>query len=81
MQNMFLFIIFSETDQEEPEELLDGAESQNYGYGYGTKVRRETESVRITYWRQSNVFPPSQTQINFTSSLNVDKHGSLNQSP
>ena len=48
MQNMFLFIIFSETDQEEPEELLDGAESQNYGYGYGTKVRGETESVRIT---------------------------------
>ena len=23
----------------EKEEMLDGAESQNYGYGYGTKVR------------------------------------------
>lgn len=23
---------------DEKEEMLDGAESQNYGYGYGTKV-------------------------------------------
>ena len=31
-----LIFIFSE--EVEKEELLDGAESQNYGYGYGTKV-------------------------------------------
>ena len=24
--------------KEDKEEMLDGAESQNYGYGYGTKV-------------------------------------------
>ena len=29
----------SSADQDvETEEMLDGAESQNYGYGYGTKV-------------------------------------------
>merc|ERR1711997_454931 len=34
-----LVVVKSLTSEEtEKEELLDGAESQNYGYGYGTKV-------------------------------------------
>ena len=37
-QNIHSLIIFIFSDEVEKEELLDGAESQNYGYGYGTKV-------------------------------------------
>ena len=33
------------SSETEPEEILDGAESQNYGYGYGTKVRGKGEMV------------------------------------
>ena len=34
-----IFIIpFIYSEDTEADELLDGAESQNYGYGYGTKV-------------------------------------------
>ena len=42
MWNIIIDWIFSET---EPEEMLDGAESQNYGYGYGTKVRDDASDV------------------------------------
>ena len=31
-------LFFFSEDEVEKEEMLDGAESQNYGYGYGTKV-------------------------------------------
>ena len=33
-----IFIPFIYSEDTEADELLDGAESQNYGYGYGTKV-------------------------------------------
>ena len=36
--NIFPNKLISFKCSDEKEEMLDGAESQNYGYGYGTKV-------------------------------------------
>merc|ERR1711963_77613 len=43
LKNLFFILILTigimaNEDEVEKEEMLDGAESQNYGYGYGTKV-------------------------------------------
>ena len=43
------FIPFISSDDTEADELLDGAESQNYGYGYGTKVTDISLSLSLPF--------------------------------
>ena len=45
--NWTFFLFYKSSD--EKEEMLDGAESQNYGYGYGTKesVKQNLPFVKI----------------------------------
>ena len=49
MNFIFLKCIFTHfiySEDTEADELLDGAESQNYGYGYGTKV---TSQITLSF--------------------------------
>merc|ERR1711963_848550 len=52
LKNLFFILILTvgiltNEDEVEKEEMLDGAESQNYGYGYGTKVETPTGSSTV----------------------------------
>ena len=50
MNFIFLKCIYTHfiySEDTEADELLDGAESQNYGYGYGTKVTSQITSLSL----------------------------------
>ena len=53
--------------KEEKEEMLDGAESQNYGYGYGTKVGEFVQLCpnlsKLHYYVMSKLINTSTVEI------------------